>query len=148
MCRNRGQKNSPLRLIYLELPNRISAISRSFLEKNFLSAVLISTKSLLAFKFPTNSENPDETQTTRSFHGLETTPPSPDGAPAGPRSYLHPQLWPSLQAAFLSWPLLSFSQQFWGFLERKTKLDLITRFIQKIILYCSTNAEMFHFTHL
>lgn len=52
------------RLTYLELPNRISAISRSFLEKNFLRAVLISTKSLLGFKFPTNSENPDKRETT------------------------------------------------------------------------------------
>lgn len=32
-------------------------ISRPFLEKNFLSEALISSKSLLEFKFPTNREN-------------------------------------------------------------------------------------------
>ena len=46
------------KLTYFDPPNRTSTTSRLFLVKNFLSDSLISSKSLLEFKFPTNRQYP------------------------------------------------------------------------------------------
>lgn len=56
---------------YLFPPNRTSVISRPFLEKNFLSEALISSKSLLEFKFPTNRENAGKQENTSITFGVK-----------------------------------------------------------------------------
>ena len=55
-------------IAYLDPPNRTSATSRLFLEKNFLRDDLISSKSLLEFKFPTKRQNPGKWEV--KFTGL------------------------------------------------------------------------------